>query len=447
MNGAPLWLKCLPAGLGQRLRDRPELLAVVHNAGWLFADKALRMAVGVLVGAWVARYLGPSQFGEMAYVLSYVALFSAVAQLGLDSVAVRDMARQPSASAQVLGTVLRLRLLAGATAWAGAVALMAVLRPGDSQTLLLTAVCAASLALQAADTVDLWFQSRTQSRRTVIAKGYAYLASNGMKVLLILAQAPLLAFVVVTVVELALCAAVLYWQYRRFPADSAWRWSWPHARELLRESLPYMVAGLAVLVYMRIDQVMIRGMVGEHELGLYSAMLPLSSALHFVPMALCTSLAPSLARMRQHNPAGYQLAVARLFSTMWWLMIPLAAAVSALAGPIVTVLYGPAFSEAAPMLALHVFTAVPVALGVAQNIWIVNEGRNLISLYRTVMGAVCNVALNLLLIPSYGGMGAAAATIAAQSVAAVLSNLLLAPAMFRLQLSALVSFRQAASIK
>jgi len=132
---------------------------------------------------------------------------------------------------------------------------------------------------------------------------------------------------------------------------------------------------------------------------------------------------------------------------MWWLMIPLAAAVSALAGPIVTVLYGPAFSEAAPMLALHVFTAVPVALGVAQNIWIVNEGRNLISLYRTVMGAVCNVALNLLLIPSYGGMGAAAATIAAQSVAAVLSNLLLAPAMFRLQLSALVSFRQAASIK
>lgn len=447
VSGSPFWLKCLPARFGRRLQKRPEFLAAVHNAGWLFADRAFRMAVGVLVGAWVARYLGPSQFGEMAYVLSFVALFGAVAQLGLDSVAVRDMARHQSDSPQILGTVLRLRVLAGFLAWAGAVGLMAILRPGDTQSLLLTAVCASTLALQAADTVDLWFQSQTQSRRTVVAKGYAYLAANALKVLLVLAQASLLAFMFVTAIELALSAAVLWWQYRKFPADSTWNWSRQRALALLRESFPYLVAGVAVLIYMRIDQIMIRSMVGEHELGLYSAMLPLSSALYVVPMALCTSLSPTMARMRQQDPERFRHAIARLFSAMWWLMIPLAASVAALSTYIVTLLYGTAYSGAAPMLALHVFCAVPVALGVAQSIWIVNEGRPMISLYRTVIGAVCNVLLNLLLIPRYGGVGAAAAAVAAQAAAAVFSNLLLAPVMFRLQLSSLVSFSQPAPIK
>ena len=447
MNTGPLWLKCLPVSLRRPFQERPELLAIAHNAGWLFADKTLRMFVGVVVGAWVARYLGPSQFGEMAYVLSFVALFGAVAQLGLDGVAVRDIARQKSEAPQILGTVLRLRLLAGLLAWASAIGLMAVLRPGDLQTLLLTAVAAATLSLQAADTVDLWFQSQTQSRRTVMAKGYAYLAANGLKVTLILAQAPLLAFVLLTVVELVFSAAVLWWQYRKYPADSAWTWSPQRAGTLLRESFPYLVAGIAVLVYMRIDQIMIRSLVGEYELGLYSAMLPLSSALHFVPMALCISISPSLSRMRQQEPARYQQSVARLFSIMWWVMIPLAAAVSVLSGTIVGLLYGPAYAAAAPMLALHVFSAVPVALGVAQSIWIVNEGRHHMSFYRTAIGAVCNILLNLLLIPRYGGTGAAAAAVAAQTAAAVLSNLVLAPAMFRLQFAALVNLRSPVPLK
>jgi len=154
-----------------------------------------------------------------------------------------------------------------------------------------------------------------------------------------------------------------------------------------------------------------------------------------------------MARMRQQDPAQYQRSIARLFSAMWWLMVPLAVVVSALSTHIVGLLYGPAFSASAPMLALHVFSAVPVALGVAQSIWIVNEGRNLFSLYRTAIGAACNVVLNLLLIPRYGGMGAAAAAVAAQAAAAVLSNLILAPAMFRLQLFSLFSFDQRAPIK
>lgn len=437
MLGDPWWVRRLPGGIGSHLRGRTGLLAIIHNTGWLFADKALRMALGVVVGAWMARYLGPSQFGEIAYVLSFVAFFSVIAQLGLDGVAVRDIARDGQDSAVVLGTTLRLRLVAGFACWAASIGAMALLRPGDREALLLTALASATLVLQAADTVDLWFQSQTQSRRTIAAKAVAYLGASTLKILLIVAQAPLAAFVAVGVLELALAAAILAWAYRRYPAAARWRFDRARAVALLRESGPYLVAALAVIIYMRIDQLMLRDMVNDRELGLYSAAVPLSTALHFIPMALCTSVAPAMARLRLHDPESYQTAIRHLFSAMWWIMIPLAALVSALSSPIVSLLYGAAYAPAAPMLAVHVFAGVPVALGVAQSVWIVNEQRNMISLYRTVVGAACNVALNLLLIPRFGGLGAAIATVAAQVTAAVLSNLVLAPKILKLQLLSL----------
>lgn len=445
MSTNPFWLKLLPDRVGVHLRGKTDRLAILQNTWWLFADKGLRMAVGVFVGAWMARYLGPSQFGELAYILSFVAFFSVIAQLGLDAVAVRDVARNETDSYEILGTVLRLRVVAGFLAWAAAIGAMKLLRPDDTLALLLTAVSAATLVLQSADTVDLWFQSRTQSKRTVVSKSYAFLAASALKVVLIVSKASLVAFVFVGVVELAISAAALWWSYRLYPTPLCWRWDRRRATTLLRECAPYLFAGLSVLIYMRIDQLMLRDMVGEHELGLYSAALPLSTALYFIPMALCTSIGPTIARLRQHDIDAYARAVRCLFSTMWWVMIPLTALVAALSPHIVHLLYGPAYAASAPMLAVHVFASVPVALGVAQSVWIVNEGRNMISLYRTLIGALCNVALNVLLIPRFGGLGAAAATVAAQVSAAILSNLFLAPEIFRLQMASLFNFNLRAS--
>jgi O-antigen/teichoic acid export membrane protein len=434
----PAWLRWVPARLGIRLRGRTNVLAIIHNTGWLFADRAMRILLAVLVGAWTARYLGPGRFGEFAYVMSFVALFAALAQLGLDGVAVRDITRKPNEAAVVLGTVLRLRILAGFLCWGTAIAIMAILKPDDRDVLVLTAVAAGMLVFQAADTVDLWFQSQMQSRRTVVAKTWAYVTACMLRVALIVGEAPLLAFVAVGVAELAISAALLAWSYRRYPTAGHWRFARQYATSILRESAPYLVAALAVLVYMRTDQLMLRDMVNDHELGLYSAAIAISTTLHVIPMAICASISPMMARLRQNDMAGYERAMRRLFSLMWWTMIPLSALVAFLAPFIVSLLYGPAFAAATPMLSVHVFASVPIALGVAQSVWIVNEQRNMIALYRTLLGVACNIVLNLLLIPRYGGLGAAVAALVAQTVAALVSNAFLAPSMLRVQIMSLV---------
>ncbi len=80
------WLSYLLVLLRARLELRPSLQAVLMNTWWLIADKILRMGVGLFVGVWIARYLGPEQFGLWNYAIAFAALFSALATLGLDSI-------------------------------------------------------------------------------------------------------------------------------------------------------------------------------------------------------------------------------------------------------------------------------------------------------------------------------------------------------------------------
>ncbi len=125
---------------------------------------------------------------------------------------------------------------------------------------------------------------------------------------------------------------------------------------------------------------------------------------------------------------------------MWWIMLPLSATIALLSGPIVRLLYGEAYAASASVLAVHVFANLPVGLGVMQSIWILNEQRNTLSLTKTIIGAVTNVGMNIVLIPKYGAIGAAISTVFSTLVSGVLSNVYFAPKIFKRQVLSLINF-------
>ncbi len=122
-------------------------------------------------------------------------------------------------------------------------------------------------------------------------------------------------------------------------------------------------------------------------------------------------------------------------------MLPLSFAIALLSVQIIQLLYGVVYSESSNVLAVHCFANIPVALGVIQGIWIINERKNMLILTQTVIGAITNVGLNLFMIPKYGALGAATATVAGQCVSAILSNTVFAPQIFRRQLLSLLWFK------
>ena len=434
----PNWLNLLPKTLQQRLRDRHHLLAILQNSGWLLFDKLVRLVLGLLVGAWVARYLGPSQYGELAYALAFIALFQAVATLGLDGIVVRDIAQNKAHANTVLGTAFALRFGVGALCWLTAIGSMAWLNGINDRSVVLTALAGGSLVFQAADTVDLWFQSQSQSRRTVLAKLTAYLISNGVKVALILNNAPLVAFAAVMALDGLTAATGLAVAYRRFPCNQRWDRAAATVRQLLSESWPFILSGISIMVYMRIDQIMIKEMLGAQQLGIYAAVLPLATLWQFIPMMLYTSLAPFVARKKSESETAYWQVLQKIFKAYallgWFVCIPTVAC----ANLVVSFLYGSQYQQGAMVLSIYVFTNLFINMGVAQGLWLLNERRGIISLANTIVGAVVAVAGNWIFIPRFGIEGVAMAGVMAQLVSAVLMNLIFSKRIFLMQIRSLI---------
>ena len=437
----PAWIRFLPVSVRPYLAGRNNLHAAMHNSGWLLFDKLVRLMLGLLVGAWVARYLGPAQYGELAYALAYIAFFQTVSTLGLDSIVVRDLVIHPEREAQILGTAFTLRFACGIFSWLVAVLGMVVISGWSDRSVLLVLLVGGSLVFQAADTVDLWFQSRSQSRRTVVAKLAAYLLSGGVKVALIVAEAPLAAFAAVLAFEAMSAALGLFFSYRRFRCSQPWRLVWVQGRQLLDESWPFILSGLSIMAYIRIDQIMIKEMLGERALGIYAVILPLSTFWQIIPTTFSVSLAPFIAKQRLAGEAQYRKTIVLVFRAFFYLGVFVALSTYFVSGWLVPLLFGTQYSEAVEILNVHVISNVFCFMGIAHNLWLVNERHFAVRLYGTVLAGISAVGINFLTLPWLGLIGASLAAIVAQALAAFLINVLLDRTSFWMQIEA-ITFRK-----
>lgn len=405
------------------LKSSDKLRKIIANTGWLFADRILRMGVGLFVGVWVARYLGVQQFGVFNYATAFVALFSTLSTLGLDAIVVRSIVREPEKRAEILGTAFWLKLFGGVTALVLAVGSIIVVRHDDQLTISLVAILSSVGIFQAFDTIDLWFQSQVQSKYTVIAKNTAFVITALVKVALISFHAPLIAFAWAGLGEVSLGAIGLIISYRvRGYSPWLWPWSSPLAKTLLNESWPLMLSGLAIMVYMRIDQIMLGQMVGDKAVGLYSAATRISEVWYFIPMAIASSVSPAIYAAKEVSEALYYQRIKQLIRMLVLISLVISVPMSLMSGKLITILFGNGYAEAGKILAIHIWASLFVFMGVATSPWFIAEGLTEFSFHRTLIGAVVNVVLNFLLIPSYGGIGAAIATVIAYAIAAFLAN-------------------------
>jgi PST family polysaccharide transporter len=415
-NFEPL-TRYLPASLRDRLEHRPNLWRILANVGWLFGDRILRLGMGLLVGVWVARFLGPEQFGLLNYAVAYAGLFLPLALLGLDQIVVRDLVNEPARRYETLGTAFSLKLLGGVVSYVIAVVAIVVVRPASTEMQLLVALAGTILMFQAFDVVDLFFQSQVRSKYAVVARNAGFLVVSAVRVGLILAVANVIAFAGAVALEALLAAMGLALAYRlsgeRF---GTWRVTRGRAAELLRTSWPLVLSGVAITVYMRIDQIMLGEMIDDAEVGIYSAAVRISELWYFIPVAIVSSVAPAIASAKKTDEDQYQRRVQQLLYTMALLGYVVALPVSLIAGPLVQLLYGQEYARAGAALAVHIWAGVFVNLGGAHGLWHINEGRTGFFSVSTALGAVLNVVLNLILIPQLGAAGAAIATLVSYGV-------------------------------
>jgi PST family polysaccharide transporter len=409
--------------LETRLPGRPLLQRVIGNTAWQVADKVLRLGAGLLVSIWVARYLGPDRFGLLNYAIALVALFGCLADGGMQSVIVRELVERSGQRAQIVASALALRVMGALVAVSLTMLAAQYLRPNDPLSRTMIFVISLSLLAQAWDVIDYEHQARLDAQPVVLARAVSFFVFSSLKIVLIILGAPITAFAWLVTGEAVLSAVI----FRLLPnarstLDGKGKASWREVAYLIRTCWPLAVAGLSVMLYMRIDQVMLGQMLDDRFVGTFSAAVRISESWYFLPIAVLSSVSPALTLTMKDSQERYVEKLRRVTKMLCWLSIAMALVVSMASKPIIHILYGNAYADASRVLVVHAWAGVCVSLGLAGGPWFVNGNLLKLRMLQTIGGALINVLLNLYAIPRHGIVGAAWATLISQACSAVVFN-------------------------
>jgi PST family polysaccharide transporter len=399
--------------------------AEARNTGWLGLERVVQFLVAFAIGPVVARHLGPANYGLLAYAIAVTYLLTPLLTVG-ESLVIRDLAGEAAPAGVVLGAAAVLSAVT--TGFAAALILglgdvaSSVVPAGGERVVVIVLLGA---ALKPVGVIDWWLQARLEARRAIFARTLALLLGACARIGAVLAGAALLTFAWLISAEAALATVFLVCAYRMAGGSlRSWRVDPAYMRSLGRQALPMVVAGLSVVLYMRIDQVMLGALSQSRQNALYAVAVNLTEVTWFLPVAVMTSLTPAMTRLwaadRERAAAQMERVYVGAAIGAYAVMV-----ISALAGPwVITLLYGRQYNDVVPVFLLLTLTNVFVYLGVLQTIWTVNERRQGLALLRTGVAAILNIGLNFVLLPRYGARGAAVTTVVAYAVGGVAGNAL-----------------------
>lgn len=392
------------------------------NTSWLFAEQFLRILSALFISVWVARYLGPNQYGIISYALAFTAIFAGIAKLGLDGIIVRELINYPEKHSAYLGTAFWLKIL-GAFLVIGIIAAILPFTGNDATTNLFILIVAIGLVFQSFEVIQFYFQSQVLNKLVSLCKVIQLALSSIIKIFLVLNENELIFFMLVTVFDAFSLAVSYFFAFKLRNAPPFYKhFELSIAKQLLKESWPLIFSAIVVMIYMRIDQIMIKELLSEYEVGIYTAAVKLSESYYFIPTLVVASLFPAILNAKKQSEELYKQRLQHLYTFMVWIAIAIAIPMTFLSDWLIILLYGEAYRESGQILIIHIWSSIFVFLGVASGNWFITEKLQRYSLINTSVGAILNVVLNFILIPKFGAVIAAYTTVICYGIAAYLMN-------------------------
>lgn len=416
-------MKQLFQKLQQKLAKKPYLYKIVSNIQWLVFDKLFRMGVGLFIGAWVTRYLGPEQFGLLNYALALVSFLVIFSIFGLNSITVKSLVNHPDETSKILGSSCFVQLITSFFTFSLLLILTFYLIE-DQLTQRVILILGLGLVFKPIDTIRYYFEANTQSKYIVWAENCSFIICSAIKILFILCKASFISIVWIFFIDgLIASSFILFVYFYKKQTISTWKIDWTLVKQNLKDGLPLAFAGLTIMIYMRIDQLMLGYLLDYSAVGIYSAATKISEVWYFIPMVIVASVNPTLLATRLKNKQAYQQQLRVVTSCLIIISFLIALITTFCSDFIIHILYGEAYKQATSVLVIHIWTGIFVSLGVISGQWFIIENLYLLHLYRSLFGAIINVILNFVLIPYLGIIGAALATLIAQICTALFFDL------------------------
>jgi len=418
-----------------RLKLTNNRKKIFKNLYWAVLGKIVNILSGLFVGILVARYLGPTNYGLMNYVISYVTLFSILANFGLDNIEIRELSKPNINKDLILGTAFILRLFFSITT-IFLICITLLLFETDRFTFLMVIVYSSSLILSTVNVIRNYFTSIVLNEYVVKTEIARTLVGASIKILLLYYHFSLGWFITASAFDFLLIASGYLLSYRnKVGAILKWKYSKETAKHLISESFPLLLSGTAIIIYQKIDQVMIRNMIDNAAVGQFAVASKITELAIFIPMVIAQTVTPLLVKARQEDLYLYKKKRQQFMDIMIWTAIGMSFIMFITASPAIKILYGNKYIDAIPVLQIMAWKTMFVALFVSSGQIIIIENIQKYAVLRNITGCFIAVILNWVLIPRYGITGSALATIFTMSVTGYFSHVFIKPYkyLFKLQ--------------
>lgn len=412
---------------------------ILSNVGWATLGRIVRVLTETLVSIFVARYLGPSDYGLMNYVVSFVAIFTTISVFGLDNIEIREIAKPENDKNEILGTAFRLRLIFAFIAFVSIIVAL-FFSGADYYTSILIIIYSTSVILSTFNLIRNYFTAIVNNKYIVITEILRCFVGALIKVVLLLIKAPLIFFIIALAFDFFLVAGGYVATYNKLVGSiKEWTFNKEKAKYLIRESFPLLLSGAAVIIYQRIDQVILKGLLNNEAVGYFSVAAKFSEFILFVPLIISQTVSPILVGYYSSNKDVYKVKSQQFMDITVWASVALSFIVSLLSYPLIRYTFGVQYLAAVPVLQVMSFKVIGMALSNSCGQLIVIEGIQKWAVIRNLIGCVICVVSNYLLIPKFGVVGSAYATLVTVAFSGCIGNLFIPPYkhFFKQQISSL----------
>ncbi|QMU60301.1 MAG: oligosaccharide flippase family protein [Gammaproteobacteria bacterium] len=410
--------------LKKYIEGRENVRKILANSSWLFVEKAIRLVVGLGVGILVARYLGVEQYGMLSYAIAIVALFSSISSLGLDVIVVKELVEKDSLS-DIVDTAFVLKLSAGFVGYFFVLISIVLLKDLYDPTTVLVIIIALTIPFKSFEIIDLCFQAEMLSKYSVFVRSATYLIMALVRVFLVVMQSTLVMFAIVMTIESIIATIGMYWIFKKRGSSSLGlkNFNTSLAKELLMNGWPMALSAIFVLINMEVDKIMIGGLYGNFEVGYYAIATKLSQIWYFIPMVIGMSVFPTLISKRNSSVKLFKLKLQKIYSFLTLSAVIISTPFILFSDQIVITLFGDQYMSSGKMLAIHIMSLIFIFhISMRARVFLLEGLVKFIAIDYGMLVAI-NIILNLLLIPSYGGIGAAIASLLSWFVSAIFSPL------------------------
>jgi O-antigen/teichoic acid export membrane protein len=388
----------------------------LSNGTWMLIERMLAMCSAIVVSVWVARYLGPHEFGVLSYAVAFVALFTPLAALGINNILVKELVLDRERERVLLGSALIARFLGTAAAISICVAAIYYVQGAEqgADRKLFWAVVALSLAtvFNALDVAGLWLQSKQAVRSLMFWKMSVTVCAALARVVALTSGAEVFTFVWIAAAEtMAIDVVNLCAYYGARERPQRWQSSRTTMTGLFSKSWPLILSSIAASIYLKIDQVMLANMVSVTESGVYAVAARMSEVWYFIPQLLAGALFPSLLRTKLVSADLYKQRMRMCLAAFAMAATAIAVFITIFADPIVLTLFGHQYAGAAVILQIHIWGGIFIFQRAVASKWMIAEDLFMFSFVSHGVGALLNIVLNLIMIPYWGGIGSAIATV------------------------------------